>query len=196
MVISASSAEQWDVSVSVAIMPPGLDLDARLLSLPTPQRVVDSEVRWSALATTSITPFVVLGLSDGVARHELLVRAHLDGDPPHRRSAVLASCMSSPEDFLRYVLALLGGDDPTAGEAGDEAWERTAIGSLLDPERVLEGLLAAASRSPRRLEHLARLIRELDRSEKGREIVPEDFRAVWDAVWVVVAELDLTEREP
>ena len=96
--------------------------------------------------------------------------------------------MNSPEDFLRYVLALLGEDDPVAGEADGAPWERTAVGVWLDPERVLEGLLIAASRSPRRLEHLARLVRELDRTEKGRAVVPDDFRVVWDAVWAVVAE--------
>lgn len=188
--ISVTSAgdELWDVSLSVPVAPPGLTLDARLLTLPSALPVVDGGTHWTGLATTSITPFVVLGLSDGVDRHHLLVRAHLDGDPAHRRSAVLASCMTSPEDFLRYVLALLGEDDPTAGEAGAAAWERTALGAWLDPERVLEGLLIAASRSPQRLEHLARLIRELDRSEKGRAVVPDEFRGVWDPVWTAVAE--------
>ena len=187
--VSAAGDELWDVSLTVAVTPPaGLALDARLLTLTSSLPMVDGRAGWSGLATTSITPFVVLGLSNGTDRHEMLVRAHLDGDPGHRRSAVLASCMGSPEDFLRYVLALLGDVDLAEGEAGDAAWDRTAMGVWLDPERVLEGLLVTASRSPRRLEHLARLIRELDRTERGREVVPDDFRAVWESVWTVVSE--------
>lgn len=188
LVVTVAGEELWDVSLSIAAMPRDLTVDARLLTLPNPVNVADWGATWAGLTTTSITPFVVLGLSDGVARHELLMRAHLDGDPAHRRSAVLASCMASPEDFLRYVLALLGEEDPTAGETGEGAWEGSALGSWLDPERILEGLLVAASRTPRRLEQLDRLLRELHRTERGRSVIPPEFREVWDSVWAVVSE--------
>lgn len=180
----SDSADTWDVALRAEPASTNLELDARLLTLPSPLPVQQGSARWTGLATTSITPYVVLGVSDGDRRHEVLVRAQLEGDPGHRRSAVLASCMASPEDFLRYVLALLGDDDPIGADVdGGGAWATTALRAWLDPERVLEGLLLAASRSPQRLEQLQRLVVELERTERGRSVIPEDFRTVWEPVW-------------
>ena len=89
--------------------------------------------------------------------------------------------------FRSYVLALLGEDDPVSGETGDLAWDRTTLGAWLDPERVLEGLLIATSRSPRRLDQLTALITELERTEQGRAVIPDDFRAVWDPIRAATA---------
>ena len=179
--------ETWDVALQLGQTLPDLELDARLLTLPAGLPVHDGAARWSGLATTSITPYVVLGLVRDDRRHEVLVCAEIDGDPGHRRSAVLASCMSSPEDFLRYVLALLGEDDPVAG-SDEGAWTSASMGAWLDPERILESLLLAASRSPQRLQRLERLIIELERTERGRGVIPDDFRAVWEPVWAAAGD--------
>ena len=179
--------ETWDVVLQLGHTLPDLELDARLLTLPAGLPIHGGAARWTGLATPSITPYVVLGLVRGDRRHEVLVRAELDGDPGHRRSAVLASCMSSPEDFLRYVLALLGEDDPVTG-SDDGAWAPAAMGAWLDPERILESLLLAASRSPERLGQLERLITELERTERGRGVIPNDFRAVWEPVWAAAGD--------
>lgn len=184
----SNDAETWDVVLQLEPAAADVEVDARLLTLPSPLPVQQCGARWTGLATTSITPYVVLGVSLGPRRHEILVRAQLDGDPSHRRSAVLASCMSSPEDFLRYVLALLGDDDPAGGEVEGGAWASTAMGAWLDPERVLESMLLAASRSPQRLEHLQRLVVELERTDRGRSVIPDDFRAVWEPVWAATRE--------
>lgn len=62
------------------------------------------------------------------------------------------------------------------------------MGAWLDPERVLESMLLAASRSPQRLEHLQRLVVELERTERGRSVIPDDFRSVWEPVWAATRE--------
>ena len=180
--------ETWTATLQLdPTSAPGVEIDARLLTLPDTLSVRNGTAAWTGIATTSITPYVVLGLVNGDRRHEVLVRAVLDGDPGHRRSAVLAGCMTSPEDFLRYVLALLGDEDPTAGDVEDGAWTSTALGTWLDPERVLESLLLAASRSPHRLDQLQRLVVELERTQRGRDVIPDDFRAVWEPVRAAVA---------
>ncbi len=97
--------ETWDVAVQLGQTFPDLELDARLLTLPGGLPVHEGAARWSGLATTSITPYVVLGLVRDDRRHEVLVHAEIDGDPGHRRSAVLASCMSSPEEELPALCA-------------------------------------------------------------------------------------------
>jgi hypothetical protein len=44
---------------------------------------------------------------------------------------------------------------------------------------LLEELVRAYSRQPAKIARIARLVSELEQSEKGEELLPEDFRQVW-----------------
>ena len=60
---------------------------------------------------------------------------------------------------------------------GSGAWD-----GGLNEETLLEDLVRAASRDPRRLEPVRRLIDDFRKTEEGRLIVPDDLFEVWTAV--------------
>lgn len=177
--------ETWTAELSVTPWEAveGLTVSARLLSLTDYARVSDGTAAWEGLDLTAITPFVVLELSQAKSTRRVLVRADLIGDPGNRRSAVLAHAIKSREDFLRYLAALLGvtlGGLPAGGDGGFGlgSWIGGARG-----DRILEDLLTTAARNPERLVTLDETLRQLDAHEGTRDLVPPEFRAVWQAVF-------------
>jgi hypothetical protein len=121
------------------------------------------------------------------ARVEFVMRAALQGAPPDRLDRLLVQLLRSRGDVLRYMLFLLAGDDVALatlrGVTGD-------VGSTTRHERdraldlpLVEWLVRAVSRSPERIDHLARLIASLRSTDEGRELLPEGFEAVWDEIW-------------
>ena len=112
------------------------------------------------------------------------LRLPVDGMPPDRIDHVLRSLIGSPERFLAFLRALLGGlegmvDWPRsqAGENGGAPW---TFGS--GDETLLEDLVRAASRDPARLEPVRRLIDDFRKTEEGSRIIPGDFLEIWTAV--------------
>ena len=112
----------------------------------------------------------------------LTLRLPAEGMPADRLHHVLRSLLDSPEKFLRFLRALLGGLDGMVGWTrnggdGSDAW-----GAGLSVETLLDNLLRAASRDPNRLQPVRRLIDDLRKTEDGRRIIPDDLLAVWTAV--------------
>ena len=103
---------------------------------------------------------------------------------------VLSSLIDNPERFLAFLRALLGGLDGlvdwTRGEGGKTDGDGWGIG--LSDETLLEDLIRTASRDPGRLEPVRRLIDDFRKTEKGRQIVPDAFLGLWNAVEQVIRE--------
>ena len=100
--------------------------------------------------------------------------------------------LDSPEKFLRFLRALLGGLDAVLAWTRDEGQGDGAApwGVGLGGETLLDDLVRTASRDPDRLKPVRRLIDDLRKTEEGRRIVPDDLLAVWTAVEEALA------REP
>ena len=178
--------ELWDAALTIAERgTSNATIRARLLSLESDALVdvVDGAAAWRAIPESLITPFVVLEIRAGGTARRTLVRARLVGDPPDRRQAVIANAISSRDDFFRYLAALLGLDVGlgVTGGVGEgifgDGWTGRA-----DSGRILEDLLTTASREPARLSSLGETLTQLLRRPDMAEIVPEDFRELWDAV--------------
>ena len=97
---------------------------------------------------------------------------------------MLRALLDSPEKFLRFLRALLGGLDTLRdwaqdGREGDGA---ALWGTGPGGETLLEDLLRTASRDPDRLKPVRRLIHDLRKTEEGRRIVPDDLFEIWTAV--------------
>ncbi len=144
------------------------------------------------LSGEGITAFigVELGLSDGRrrARAEFVIRVALEGAPSDRFDRLLVRLLRTRGDVLRYMLFLLAGDDQALAslravtDDGRSGPGNERAGGALDLPLV-EWLVRATSRSPERIDHLARLITSLRATQEGRELLPEGFEAVWDAIW-------------
>ena len=48
---------------------------------------------------------------------------------------------------------------------------------------LLEPLLQALDRHPARLDQIAHLIKDLQKSAEGRELVSEQFLGIWEPIW-------------
>ncbi len=183
--------DSW--SVELRMKPPeapdGVEIRAAILSRPHLVQAIDHGLAsWTSLATELVTPFLVVTIASPSESQRHLVRAQLIGDPPDRPSRVLARAMTSRDDFLRYLAALLGiatpGPEVDGGGGGGAfgSWTKAAMGA----EPVFEYLLNAASRSPERLDSLEGTLLQLRADPRYAEIVPAEFEDLWRAVREVV----------
>ena len=44
-------------------------------------------------------------------------------------------------------------------------------------------MVRALNRSPQSLDHIGRLIADLERTEEGRKLLPEGLSELWPAIW-------------
>lgn len=185
-ITASNQGAKWSLDLSIDPFDvPDLELAARPLTLSADFRpVTEGTAVWSGLDLTAITPWVVLKLSRASMRRTVLARAELVGDPPERRSAIIAHAIHTRDDFLRYLAATLGIPFGGAFTAAPDAGQRLDGGWRAGPrdEQILEDLLTTASRAPRRLDTLDATLRQLDARSETRAIVPEEFRNLWQAV--------------
>ena len=161
-------AAAWPISVS--------EDGARTLDLPS---------TW-ILPVARLTSFVAFRLrfpGVGVDAERFTRKLPVEGMPEGRINHVLRGLISSPERLLRFLRALLGGLEGLLevgtedGAAGTASW-REGLGG----ETLLEDLVRAASRDPKRLEPIRRILDDLGATEEGRAIIPEGLMETWEAV--------------
>lgn len=159
-------AEVWPVSIS----------QEHAKALAPPQE-------W-LLPLTKLTSFVSFRLSAPNADSELLTRKlPATGMPEGRINHVLRGIINNKERLLAFLRALLGGLDNLVidgigeGKSLPSRWQ-TSLGG----ETLLEDLVRAASRDPKRLEPIRRLLADLSKTEEGREIIPDSLLETWQAV--------------
>lgn len=138
---------------------------------------------FTGVELTEITPFVVIHATDTRGeRRSTVVYAELIGDVLHRRDAVLAQQIDTPEKFLRflYLLLTLGGSAgallPLGNSGGFGSWSSDGAG-------VFETLVRALASNPDGLDDLARLVERMrDRTSVGS--LPIGFDEVWEPIWL------------
>lgn len=151
------------------------------------------EPAWS-LPLDRLTAFVAFRLSVAAEVDDLrfVLKVPVSGMPDGRVAQILRGLIDTPERFLQFLRALLGGLEGMIGWAESEpgaGWEGD-WGSSLGGETLLEDLVRAAARDPQRLAPIRRLITDLQSSEDGQSIVPDDFLAIWRVVEASVAKAD------
>jgi len=147
-----------------------------------------------AVSFEGITAFLASEIVLGEVMTRFVLRADLEEAPANRSSRLLRMLLGDAERFLRYLLLLLadetadlpglseileGLDDPDGGR-----WQ-----VLMDAIPLLEALLRTLARDPDRLEHVQRLLADLQAEPEGQAIVPQSLMAIWAPVWAVAEEL-------
>ena len=130
---------------------------------------------------------------EGVDEVRLTLRLPARGIPEGRiGDGILVNLISDRRRFLLFLRALLGDLDAVAnwaGAGGSGTGGGGGSGGLgLDSETLLEDLVRTASRAPERLGPVGRLITDLRKTEEGRDVVPDDFVTVWEAVEAAIRE--------
>ena len=181
--------ELWTLTIDGSVVLPGDDVEvvAWPVSVAEDQALrLDEPARWR-LPVARLTAFIAFRLSvavEGVDDIRMTLRLPSEGMPADRLHHMLKDLLDSPEKFLRFLRALLGGLDQLTAWAANEG-EGDGSGSWgigLGGETLLDDLVRTASRDPDRLKPVRRLIDDLRKTEKGRGIVPDDLLAVWTAV--------------
>lgn len=181
---------QWALRGQVDI-PAGVTVAAWPITLAEDQAVALELPMLRRLPLTRLTSFVAFRLSVDAAVEDVRFVLFLpaEGIPEGRLNQVLRTLIDTPERFLQFLRALLGGleglmdwigqrNGSGAKTNGHDTWNATTL---------LEDLVRVASRDPKRLEPARRLIEDLRGSTEGREIVPDDLHALWMTVDHVVA---------
>ena len=171
-------------SVEIAAWPLTVAEDqAPLLELP---------LTWTlpAQRLTALVAFRLRVPVDGADDLRFALRLPAEGMPEDRMHHLLRSLIDSPERFLAFLRALLGGLDEVVDWARDDGDQGGGgeWGIGLDDGAMLEDLVRTAARDPSRLEPLRRLIDDMRKTDEGREIVPDDFLCLWNAVEAAVNE--------
>ena len=177
MTIDGSVALPAD-DVEVAAWPVSVTED-QACRLPEP-------LHWR-LPVARLTAFIAFRMSvpvRGVDDIRMTLRLPAEGMPEDRIHQILRTLLDSPEKFLRFLRALLGGLDAVLGWAQD-AGEGNGTGDWGvggGGETLLDDLVRTASRDPDRLKPVRRLIDDLRKTDEGRRIVPDELFAIWMAV--------------
>ena len=196
-VTCVSGDELWTLTIDGNLVPPGDDVEVAAwpVSIAEDKALgLDEPLRWT-LPLARLTAFIAFRLRAGVHGVDdirMTLRLPAEGMPADRMHHVLRGLLDSPEKFLRFLRALLGGLDAVLGWAREEG-ETGAPGPwgvVAGGETLLDDLVRTASRDPERLKPVRRLIDDLRKTEEGRSIVSDKLFAVWTAVEEALA------REP
>lgn len=145
-------------------------------------------------ALTSFFAFELEGRVEGVdVRVGFLVNARLMGAPADRRERTLVSLLRNRGDLLRFLLFLLGGESGSSAmvELGPRLFD-ALIGTGIEPpaiewQNLFEPMVRALANDPRKLDDIARLVRDLERTDAGKALLPEDWLAIWRPIAAVRA---------
>lgn len=151
----------------------------------------EGEVRYSGLTIHALTSFIVFELTVGDGATSVCIRfvlnLPLEGAPDDRLDQVLRAVLGDRERLLRYLLFLLARDEDVASVGATLlSWNENAGGSRGTSSTSLplfEELLRVLSRSPEKLDVVARLVEDLKRTAEGEALLPEGFDGMWSAIW-------------
>lgn len=158
--------------------------EGHLASLRCGAEIQVSFPRISFEALTSFMAFTVSARNGGRVHDESFVlNLPLDGAPAGRRQRIIQNLLRDQGSVLRFILLLLADDAelPSGfGEAGNGDGSFSAFG--LTADTVLESLLEALVREPRRLDRVAQLLEDLGTGEDA-PLLPEEFQRLWTVIW-------------
>ena len=187
-VTCVAADDLWTLAIDGNAVPTAADVEVAAWPVSVPEaqaRPLEARPGWR-LPVARLTAFIAFRLSvpvPGVDDVRIALRLPAEGMPADRIYHVLRDLLDSPEKFLRFLRALLGGLDAVLdwaqidGKGSGADWGAGAGGDTL-----LDDLVRTASRDPDRLRPIRRLIDDLRETEEGRRIVPEDLFDIWTAV--------------
>ena len=145
-----------------------------------------TEINLGAYSIQSVTGLIAFEVVSELAGMEVRFTLNLPlKDPPgDRYAAMLRAVLSNRENYLRYLLLLLGEFDgglarkiEGAGLGSNGRWP----GGGEDAVSLLEEMARAFSRDPARLREIRGTVRRLDSETGSEDLIPEEFRALWAA---------------
>jgi hypothetical protein len=103
------------------------------------------------------------------------------------------SLLRNRGDLLRFLLFLLGGESGSSVmvELGPRLFDALvgtdAESPAIEWQNLFEPMVRALAHHPRTLDDIARLVRDLERTDAGKALLPEDWSAIWQPISAVRA---------
>jgi hypothetical protein len=145
--------------------------------------------KFDSLAFESLTGFWAVNLTAKAGGRQLasdfVLSLPLDGAPADRQSRLLLAMLSNRERLFRYLLMLLEGPDAALrklqGNGSGGIWnDASTFGPFGLP--LLEPLLRTLAADPTRLAPVERLVRDLESTDEGKKLLPEEFVTLWASI--------------
>ena len=164
----------------------GVVIDVWPVTLPSNQaRTWPATLKWR-LSIEQLTAFVAFRLRKGEDVEPLTLVAKLParGLPEQRMRRILRKVIRTPERFLAFLRALLGGLDELVDWVSDRKVDPDSVKQSRAPEAetLLEDLLRTAAHDPERLAVVRQVVTDLMADEEDSQVVPQKFRAIWQAM--------------
>lgn len=127
-------------------------------------------------------------------RAQMAVTAELVGAPPSRVEDAITHILQDSDQVVRYLLFLLADSGAEAADQltalASQSGNGDGGGGMFGAAPLLETLLSALSRDPRKLDHVGRLVEDLRRNGSADELLPEGLEQLWDAIAAARDELE------
>ncbi len=184
----------WPAAVSCKIrpisLPPADAVDVTGLATPLPT--------FAGLPFQYLTGFCAVDLEATYeGRHKacaFVVLTPLVGAPADREQRLLLAVLSSRAKVLRYLLLLLDGPEALLmGEDGTGRGSWTPARSGVRGEWLLEAVLRRLADDPLRLRIMGRLICDLETTDYGVELLPNQLRELWASIHPLLLADDVEE---
>jgi hypothetical protein len=143
-------------------------------------------VSWQAL-TTFMAFSVKAHDADNNAEIRFVLNLPLEGGPVNRQERLLEQVLTDRAAVLRFLLLLLADDvrELSAVQTGSVLTDGASDGrlDLAIGMPLFESLVRALDQDPVRLDRVDRLMRELQKTESGRKLLPDGFEKLWASIW-------------
>lgn len=147
-------------------------------------------ISWDIISIEALTAFIAFKIEMKTANesltHEFALRISLEGIPEDRFSRITSAILQNKDAFIRLLMLILGNPTEEGPDPGDINIPYSIPGRPADGPNVLNGLLEmlliAISRDPKRIDRIEELVADLKMTEEGKKLLPESFETIWNPI--------------
>lgn len=147
-------------------------------------------ISWDSISIEALTAFlafrIVMKAANESLTHEFALKISLAGVPEDRFSRITSAILKNRDEFIRLLKLILGTINADGPNNGDINGHDKIPGSPQYGPNVLNGLLEmlliAISRDPKRIDRIEELVADLKMTEEGKKLLPESFETIWNPI--------------
>ena len=113
------------------------------------------------------------------------------GFPVNRHQRMLRYMLKDQQQLMRYLFLLLGEEGVLSLSeiSGSSRYAGTGNGGFHADIPMLEALVKALESAPEKIDQVAHLVTDLQNTEEGRALLPQEFEQIWHPLWEAREEL-------
>jgi len=147
-------------------------------------------IGWDNISIEALTSFLAFRVEmkseNESFSHEFVLKINLAGIPEDRLASVTGAVLSNRQEFIRLLRMILGisevNDTSGAGSINPKGELAEPSNAFAMSNGLLEMMLIAVSREPKRIDRIEGIVADLKKSEEGKKLLTEDFELVWNPI--------------